>query len=207
MQASTPYDANPGQRFQIALALQTIQEWVDGSADYKKLRLLTAGVAGTGKSFVIQSLTGLVCKLLGFEGDANVFAPTGVAAFQAVGSAGHRLLRVPTGKKAPGQLDPIKGDALREVQENRRRCALLVGDERGVIGRSVTGRLDYHASLSPFAPPPPYGVSQWGGRPVVNVLGDDLQPPLSLMRRATINPSAAPPPTAAYSYMTPLTRP
>ena len=131
------YDANPGQRFQIALVLQIIHEWVNGSADHRQLRLLTAGVSGAGKSFFPHALTDLVRKLLGFEGAAKVFAPTGVAAFQVGGPTGHRLLRVPTGKKAPGQLEPLKGDALREAQDNLRHCALLVGDERGVIGRST----------------------------------------------------------------------
>ena len=126
-----PYEANPGQRFRIAIPPRTIKEWANGSADYKQLRLLTAGVAGTGKSLVIHALTDLVRKLLGFEGAAEVFGPTGVAAFQVGGPAGRRVLRAPTGKKAFGQLDPIKGDALREAQENLRRCAFLVGDERG----------------------------------------------------------------------------
>ena len=191
-----PYGANPGQRFQIALVLQTIRHWANGSAAYKQLRLLTEGVAGAGKSFVIHSLTDLVRKLLGFEGAAKVFAPTGVAAFQVGGPTGHRPLRVPTGKKAFGHLEPLKGDAAREVQDNLRRCALLVGDERWVIGRGMMGRLGYRASLSPFAPPPTDGASQWGGRPVLNLLGGDIQLSLSSMRRATINPSAAQPPTA-----------
>ena len=39
------------------------------------------------------------------------------------------------------------------------------------------GWLEYRASLSPFAPRPPDGVSIWGGRPVVNLLGGDLQLP------------------------------
>ena len=39
------------------------------------------------------------------------------------------------------------------------------------------GWLEYHASLAPFPVPPSEGVSQWGGRSVVNLLGDDLQLP------------------------------
>ena len=41
-----PYDANAGQRFEIALAPQTILDFVLGGPNYKPLRLLTAGVAG-----------------------------------------------------------------------------------------------------------------------------------------------------------------
>ena len=80
-----PYDANAEQRFQIALALKTIRDWVSGSPDFKPMRLLTAGVSGTGGSFVIHVLTDLVRKLLGPPGAAMVYAPTGVAAFQVGG--------------------------------------------------------------------------------------------------------------------------
>ena len=110
-----PYDANEEQRFQIALVLQTIRDWVGGGADYKPLRLLTAGVAGAGKSFVIHVLTELVRKL-GPHAAAVVYAPTGVAAFQAGGSTGRSLLQLPTGKKAFGQLEPSMGESLRKVQ-------------------------------------------------------------------------------------------
>ena len=46
-----------------------------------------------------------------------------------------------------------------------------------MIGRSMMGWIEYQESLAPFAPPPPDGASQWGGRPVVNLLGVDLQLP------------------------------
>ena len=110
-------------------------------------------------------------------GGGKYFAPTGVAAFRAGGPAGHRLLRAPTGKKALGKLDPRKGDALREVQDNPRKCALLVGDGRGVVGRNMAGWVEYRASLAPFDAPPPEGVALWGGRPVVNLLGGGIQLP------------------------------
>ena len=55
---------------------------------------MTSGVAGTGNSYVIHALTDIVRNLLGRDGDAKVFAPTGVAAFQvgspqATGSYGY----------------------------------------------------------------------------------------------------------------------
>ena len=105
-----PYDANDEQRFQIALVLKTIRDRVGGCAEYRPIRILTAGVAGAGKSFVIHVLTDLVRKLLGSAGVAMVYAPTGVAAFQVGGPAGHSLLQLPTGKKAFGQLDSLKGE-------------------------------------------------------------------------------------------------
>ena len=51
-----PYAANAGHRFQISLAIQTIQGGVSGRPNYKPIRLLAECVAGTGKSFVIHDL-------------------------------------------------------------------------------------------------------------------------------------------------------
>ena len=45
-----------------------------------------------------------------------VYAPTGVAAFQAGGPTGHILLQLPTGKEAFGQIEPPKGESMRKAQ-------------------------------------------------------------------------------------------
>ena len=105
-----------------------------------------------------------------------VYAPTGVAAFQAGGSTGHILLQLPTGKKAFGLLEPLRGEALRKAQENLSRRALLIGGERGMIGRSMLGRQEYNAYLAPISREADSSASR-GGRPVVNLIGDDLQLP------------------------------
>ena len=100
-----PYDAIGEQRVRIALVLQTIRYWVAGGAEYRPLRLSTSGVAGAGKSFVIHGLTDLMRKLLGFPGEAVVYAPTGVAAFQVGGSTGkcpHRQHHHPTTNREAG---------------------------------------------------------------------------------------------------------
>ena len=113
-----PHDANDGRRFQIALVLQTISDWVDGFHEYRPLWLLTAVVARAGKSFVIRAPTDLVRKLLAPHGGTKVYAPTGVAAFHVGGSTGRSLPQLPTLEKAIGQLEPLKGDAMRKFLEN-----------------------------------------------------------------------------------------
>ena len=69
------------------------------------------------------------------------------------------------------------------------------------------GWLEYNASLPPFAPPPPMAYRNGEADQSLIFVGMTSSSPPSLMRHATINPSAAPPPTTAYSYMTPLTMP
>ena len=80
-----------------------------------------------------------------------VYAPTGVAAFQVGGPAGHSLLQLPTGERAFGQLDPLKGEPIRKLQGTLSRCALLIGEERWAAGRSMPGWQEYNAALAPIS--------------------------------------------------------
>ena len=79
-------------------------------------------------------------------------------------------------KKAFGQIHHLKGEGVREIHSDLNRCALIVGDERGMAGRAVLAWKEYRAAIAPIrrqcdAP------TSWGGRPVGNLPGDDLQPP------------------------------
>ena len=65
---ANPNDANPEQKFEIPLALQTIRNWAGRSAAYKPIRLLTSGLVVGGKSFVIHALCAMVRNLLGPNG-------------------------------------------------------------------------------------------------------------------------------------------
>ena len=118
-----PHDASDEQRFQVALFLKTIRDWIDGRAGHRPIRLLTSGEAGAETACVIHVLTGLVRKLLDPPGAANVYAPKGVAASMVSGSQGRGVLQLPTGKKAFGRIEPLKGDAHRKLQGDLSRRA------------------------------------------------------------------------------------
>ena len=102
------------------------------------------------KSFVIQAFTGLICTLLGHRVTDQVYAPTGVAAFQVGGETSRRLLRRAIGIKAYAQLEPPKGESARLFHGELSARASLIGDVRGMIGRSMLGWQEYRASLAPF---------------------------------------------------------
>ena len=138
---------------------------------------------------------------------ATACAPAGVAAFHFGDPKGIRRQRVPTGKKAPRRIDPVKGDALRAAQDNMCLCALLVGDERGAMGRAMTGWLKYHASVAPSPSPRQDGISRWGERTAVNLPGGDLRLPPVLYGLATIPPSAGPLPITVSLRKTALEMP
>ena len=108
----------------------------------------------------------------------------GLRADRSRGSPGGWLDRthpLPTATRgmAPGQLEPLKGDALRKVQANLSRCALLIGDERGIILRAMIGWDEYNASLAETSRMA-NSVAPWGVRPVGNLLWGDLQLPSAL---------------------------
>ena len=173
-----PYGAYEEHRFRISLVLKTIENWVAGPPEYRAMRLLASCVAGAGNFFAIHFLTDLVRVKLGFDGAVRVYAPTGIAALQ-VGVGWPPPPPTPKGEKALGHLYALKGDGIRQPQGNLDRRALLIGDERGAIGRSMIGWKQYRDGLAPL---PSRGESSasWGGRPVADLLGDDLQLPPAL---------------------------
>ena len=100
--AYDPYGAKEAHRFQISLVLWATRGWIEGEAQRKQLILITSGVSGTVKSFVIRVLTGAMRTLHGNREDSQVYAPTGVSAFQLGGHPSHRLLRPQPGQKHTG---------------------------------------------------------------------------------------------------------
>ena len=68
--------------------------------------MIVSGTAGTGKSFLIGCLKGLL------QGKVRVLAPTGVAAFNIRGCTLHSALCLLT----KGDIKNLEGDALRCLQ-------------------------------------------------------------------------------------------
>lgn len=104
------------------------------AGDDTQLLMHVDGVAGTGKSRVID----LVSKHLAYhsaqKGDACPVrrgAPTGVAAHGIQGSTLHRLLSLPVKKPRFVELNE---ESLSRLQDNFRSCWLLIIDEKSMIG-------------------------------------------------------------------------
>ena len=144
-----PYDANGEHRSRIALVLKTIRDWVGGCAEYRPLRIPTSGDACTGRSFVIHVIAELARKLPGFPGAAAVYAPTGIAAFQAGGIDGSKTPPTPNREEGCLTARAVAG-RIRKAKGNLSRCALLIGDERGAVGCSMLWWQEYNAGISPI---------------------------------------------------------
>ena len=103
------------------------------SGEQNPLRFLIMGVAGTGKSYLIDSLRNLLqekCKVLAY---------TGKASFNVNGVTLHSLLKLPIGSKRHCDL---KGIPLQQLQSNLENVQYLIIDEYSFVGQSLFGWID-----------------------------------------------------------------
>ena len=103
------------------------------SGEQNPLRFLIMGVAGTGKSYLIDSLRNLLqekCKVLAY---------TGKASFNVNGVTLHSLLKLPIGSKRHCDL---KGTPLQQMQSNIENVQYLIIDEYSFIGQSLFRWID-----------------------------------------------------------------
>ena len=104
-----------------------------GSGEQNPLRFLIMGVAGTGKSYLIDSLRNLL------QGTCKVLAYTGKASFNVNGVTLHSLLKLPIGSKRHCEL---KGIPLQQLQNDLENVQYLIIDEYSFVGQSLLGWID-----------------------------------------------------------------
>ena len=71
----SPLTLNDNQRALVILVLYTLYKYVENELDYRPLRLVVSGTAGTGKSYVIKCLQKLVRQLFGKNDAVQVITP------------------------------------------------------------------------------------------------------------------------------------
>ena len=99
----------------------------------KQLLMIVTGMAGSGKSFVINNLRGLLgekCRVCSFFG---------IAAFNVRGKTLHSLLKLPIRGK---YLHELKGSSLSRLQQSLSSVSYLIIDEFSVIGQNMLGWID-----------------------------------------------------------------
>ena len=167
---------NKDQKFVFNLVLERlIQYKADPDSFQSPLRLIVAGTAGSGKSYLINCLVKAIRILFNKNKAVQVLSPTGSSANIISGMTLHSFLKIPTGVKATQEMtcpDGIIGAAL---QKNCEGLLALLIDERSLVGCRTLGWMEFMCSNgmnrdsnSSFS---------WGGLPVVVFLGDDVQLP------------------------------
>lgn len=141
---------------------------LDGDED---CHLTICGVAGSGKSVLIQTVVTAIRRVTGVTGTVLVFGPTGSAAFNVGGETVHHGFRIPQvfGKEG------LDGDKLKCLLHKFRNIVGIIIDERSMIDATVLGAVEQYCRQ--FANNQRMKSKSWGGIPIVMLVGDDYQLP------------------------------
>ena len=91
------YDAeqlSDDQKTIVYNAVDTVIKFLNNDLSYKPTRATIMGSAGTGKSFIINTIISMVRKLTSSNDTVQIAAPSRAAAFNVQGSTIHNLLGV-----------------------------------------------------------------------------------------------------------------
>jgi hypothetical protein len=105
----------------------------DASSEKEPLCLIINGVAGTGKSYLINSVRNLL------QSKCAITATTGKAAYNIKGVTVHSLLKLPIGAK--GNKD-MTGQSLCRLQESLNNIEYIIIDEYSMLGQVTFGWID-----------------------------------------------------------------
>ena len=138
----------------------------------KHIRMTITGVAGSGKSTLIHTLTTAIRKIFNSTQSVKVCAPTGCAASNIFGTTCHHTAHI-------GMMKPITDDIpqsiLKELKKSFHNVVCLIIDERSLMSSKLLARMEYnirHATNNGRN-----ANFSWGNIPVVLLVGDDYQLP------------------------------
>ena len=130
--------------------------------NYQQLLMIITGLAGSGKSYLIDTVKSLLnerCK---------VCAYFGIAAFNINGSTLHSLLQLPIRGKRNG---PLTSSALSKLQDDLTGVTCLIIDEFSVIGQKMFGWINRRLKQATG-----FTTSPFGGISII-LVGDIAQLP------------------------------
>lgn len=105
----------------------------ENDSEEKQLLMMITGLAGSGKSYLINSIRALLKE------KCVVSAYFGIAAFNIKGKTLHSLLKLPIRGR---NLKDLKGPALLQLQERLNGVKYLIIDEYSVFGQNLLGWID-----------------------------------------------------------------
>ncbi len=159
----------PQQEEIVYTAVDTIIKFLQNDPSYKPMRATIMGCGGTGKSYIINTIIGMVRELTNSNNTVQVAAPSGAAAYNVQGSTLHRLLAL--GVNNPeNPMSEMKKNRLKAQLE---RLLVLIIDERSMISSKLLAAAERNTRECIYG-----GHNSrelWGGMPVVLLFGDDYQ--------------------------------
>ena len=160
---------SPQQKEIVHAAVDTIIKFLNNDPSYKPMRATVMGCGGTGKSYIINTIIGMVRTLTSSNNTVQIAAPSGAAAFNVQGSTLHNLLSL--GVVHPeNPLTEIRKEKLKQQLE---RLLVLIIDERSMISSKVLAAAERNTRECIYNGQ--NSTELWGGLPVVLLFGDDYQ--------------------------------
>ena len=170
------------QRDVMLEVVKKVKEWIaladpksSGDGDCRRtfdaMRMTVMGAAGTGKSVLINTIVTTIRTLFDTNDAILVAAPTGAAAYNVGGMTIHRLLGINIWDP---DKEPSKAMSQR-IAPMLRSTVVLIIDERSMISQAVLGAAEINVSL--MAHGGNRCAEDWGGIPIVILVGDDFQLP------------------------------
>ena len=153
----------------VYTAVDTIIKFLNNDPSYKPMRATIMGSGGTGKSFVINAIIGMVRKLTSCNDTVQIGAPSGAAAFSVQGSTIHSLL----GVRVNNPEKPLTASTKARLLDQLERLLVLIIDERSMIGSKVLAAAERNTRECIYQGQ--NSSELWGGLPVVLLFGDDYQ--------------------------------
>ena len=165
------------QKEVLAYILQYFKTWyesdktTDSARAFTPLRMTLCGVAGSGKSTLINTLVTIIRKVTQMTNSVYVCGPTGLAAFNAGGETCHWLFSI------QGRLEKseLSAQALKNLITKLDGTVALIEDERSMLSALLLGTMEDYCRQAAFR-----GTNRnqsWGGLPIVILVGDDYQLP------------------------------
>ena len=162
-------------QFKIAFVILTkIKEWLkckETSKPFEPLRMTICGMAGTGKSRLINTLVSIIRRMFQYNNTVHVGTPTGASAYNVGGRTIHSLFKI-------GVRNADKELSDREKQEIAGILDLTIAlffDERSMISQKLLGATEINVSKTAHGCG--HSDEDWGGIPIIIIFGDDYQLP------------------------------
>ncbi|XP_061185108.1 uncharacterized protein LOC133193154 [Saccostrea echinata] len=166
---------NDEQTFAYNIVMNTLLQYKNQSSNFQPLRMIVAGTAGSGKSFLIKCLVKSIKQLFHTNNAVQVLCPTGNSANLISGVTLHSSLKIPIGPKSAKEMTPPVGTTLSKLQSDCEKLVALFVDERSLVGCCTLGWMEYFCRYSMNMGS--MSSSSWDGLSVVVFLGDDVQLP------------------------------
>jgi hypothetical protein len=142
-----------------------------GKEQYDPLRLTISGAGGSGKSVLINTIASVFRKVFGRSDAVHVCGPTGSAAFNAGGVTVHRLFGIARRYTTKN----LNANKQKKLLLHFANTICLVVDERSMMSAELLGMMEHYARMT--AHKGANNGKEWGGIPIVILVGDDFQLP------------------------------